>query len=179
MNVVGIDLGTSMSVIARLDPTGAPVTVANNQGDPRTPSVIYYDSKSQKAVVGKTAKGRALNEPDKVAAFVKREIGCRTSYSRPVDGRVFRPETLSAIILRKLKQDAERRIGPISKAVITVPAYFDHGRRMATQDAGRIAGLEVVDIINEPTAAASRTPRSRRSRPKGGGSSSLRFPAAR
>ena len=103
MNVVGIDLGTSMSVIARLDPTGAPVTVANNQGDP-TPSVIDDDSKSQKAVVGKTAKGRALNEPDKVAGFVKREIGCRTSYSRPVDGRVFRPETLSAIILRKLSR---------------------------------------------------------------------------
>jgi molecular chaperone DnaK len=153
MNVVGIDLGTSMSVIARLDPTGAPVTIANSLGDPRTPSVVYYDDKNRKAVVGQTAKRRAPNEPERVASFVKREIGSKT-YSRTVDGRTFRPETLSAIVLRKLKQDAERKIGPISKVVITVPAYFDHGRRMATQDAGRIAGLEVVDIINEPTAAA-------------------------
>ncbi len=103
--------------------------------------------------MGKTAREAAALDSNRAAAFVKREMGSPT-YSRLVSGRPFRPETLSAIILRKLKLDAERRIGPIAKAVITVPAFFDDTRRKATEDAGRIAGLEVFDIINEPTAAA-------------------------
>ncbi len=150
-NLVGIDLGTTLSVIARLDKSGSAVTIPNRRGDPLTPSVVYLDG--TKARVGETARIAAARHPGKTAVCVKREMGTPI-YSRTVDGRQLRPETLSAIILRKLKQDAERRIGPISKAVITVPAFFDDTRRKATQDAGRIAGLEVLDIINEPTAAA-------------------------
>ena len=95
----------------------------------------------------------ALEQPDRVATLIKRRMGY-PSYGRAVAGREFRPETLSAVILRKLAQDAEARIGPVRKAVITVPAYFDDTRRKAVQDAGRIAGLEVLDILDEPTAAA-------------------------
>jgi molecular chaperone DnaK len=116
-----------------------------------TPSVIYLDGDS--AVVGQAARDVALEQPDKVASLIKRRMG-QPSLGRPVAGREFRPETLSAIILRKLAQDAEQRLGPIGKAVITVPAYFDDTRRKATKDAGRIAGLDVLDIIDEPTAAA-------------------------
>ena len=142
--LVGIDLGTTNSAVCYVD-------TANEQGDPLTPSVVYLDGNS--AVVGKTAKDAAVDAPDKVALFVKREMGAPL-YSRTVDGRRFRPETLSAMILRKLKMYGERKIGPVSRAVITVPAYFDDTRRKATEDAGRIAGLEVYDILNEPTAAA-------------------------
>src|SRR4029077_3743521 len=95
----------------------------------------------------------ALEQPDCVATLIKRHMG-QPSFGRPVAGREFRPETLSAIILRKLVQDAELRLGPIRQAVITVPAYFDDTRRKATKDAGLIAGLEVLDILDEPTAAA-------------------------
>ena len=117
-----------------------------------TPSaVLLLDDGS--AVVGQAALDVALEQPDRVATLIKRRMGHPT-FGRPVAGRDFRPETLSAIILRKLVQDAELRIGPISKAVITVPAYFDDTRRKATKDAGRIAGLEVLDILDEPTAAA-------------------------
>lgn len=150
-NVVGIDLGTTFSVIAYLDNKGSAITIQNREGDPLTPSVIYLDG--NRAVVGKAAKRAAAVDSSKAALFVKRDMG-KPLYSRPVGGRQYRPETLSAIILKKLKQDAERRIGPISKAVITVPAFFDDTRRKATEDAGRIAGLEVLEIINEPTAAA-------------------------
>ena len=150
-SLVGIDLGTTLSVISHLDQNGIASTISNRDGDPLTPSAIYIDGTN--AIVGKAAKQAASHNPDKVATFVKRSMGDRL-YHRTVDGREFRPETLSAIILKKLKQDAERRIGPISKAVITVPAFFDDTRRKATEDAGRIAGLEVLDIINEPTAAA-------------------------
>lgn len=150
-NLVGIDLGTTMSVIARLDPSGVPVTIPNRAGEALTPSVIYLDGLT--ALVGNTAREAASIDSRRAAACVKREMGSPL-YSRQVDGRSLRPETLSAIILRKLKLDAERRIGPIAKAVITVPAFFDDTRRKATEDAGRIAGLEVFDILNEPTAAA-------------------------
>ena len=150
-NLVGIDLGTTLSVIARLDKSGSAVTIPNRRGDPLTPSVVYLDGMT--ARVGETARIAAARDSSKAAMFIKRQMGAPL-YSRAVDGRWLRPETLSAIILRKLKQDAERRIGPIAKAVITVPAFFDDTRRKATQDAGRIAGLEVLDIINEPTAAA-------------------------
>jgi molecular chaperone DnaK len=149
--LVGIDLGTTFSAIATLDERGQALTLPNLDGDMLTPSAVFVDGGS--AVVGQAARDVALEQPDKVAQLVKRFMG-HPKFGHPVDGRDFRPETLSAIILRKLVQDAEHRIGPVSKAVITVPAYFDDTRRKATKDAGRIAGLEVLDILDEPTAAA-------------------------
>ncbi len=150
-NLVGIDLGTTMSAIAQLDSTGVLRTVSNRQGEPLTPSAVYIDG--DQVIVGKSAKQAASHHPHKVAMLIKRDVG-KSFYSRKVDGRQFRPETLSALIIKKLKQDAERKIGPITQAVITVPAFFDDARRKATEDAGRIAGLEQVAILNEPTAAA-------------------------
>ncbi len=150
--LVGIDLGTTFSAIATLDDRGQPVTLPNRDGEMLTPSaVLILDDGS--AVVGQAALDVSLEQPDRVATLIKRRMG-HPSYGRLVAGREFRPETLSAIILRKLVQDAELRLGPISQAVITVPAYFDDTRRKATKDAGRIAGLEVLDILDEPTAAA-------------------------
>jgi molecular chaperone DnaK len=150
--LVGIDLGTTFSAIASLDDHGQPITLPNRDGEMLTPSaVLLLDDET--AVVGQAALDVALEQPDRVAALIKRRMG-HPSYGHPVAGRDFRPETLSAIILRKLVQDAELRIGPVSRAVITVPAYFDDTRRKATKDAGRIAGLEVLDILDEPTAAA-------------------------
>src|SRR5580700_7236584 len=149
--LVGIDLGTTFSAIATLDEHGQPVTLPNRDGEMLTPSAIFLDD--GQAVVGQAALDVALEQPDKVASLIKRRMGHPT-LGRAVNGRDYRPETLSAIILRKLVQDAELRIGPVSKAVITVPAYFDDTRRKATKDAGRIAGLEVLDILDEPTAAA-------------------------
>jgi len=149
-NLVGIDLGTTMSVIAHLDSMGNATTLTNREGEPLTASAVYIDGNS--AVVGVSAKQAAAHNPEKVATLIKRSMG-QPLYHRLVDGRQFRPETLSAIILKKLKQDAERKIGPISKAVITVPAFFDDTRRKATEDAGRIAGFDVLGLINEPTAA--------------------------
>jgi molecular chaperone DnaK len=150
--LVGIDLGTTFCAIATLDEQGRPITLPNRDGDLLTPSaVLLLDDGT--AVVGHPALDVALEQPDRVATLMKRRMGNAT-YGRIVAGRDFRPETLSAIILRKLIQDAERHIGPIGKAVITVPAYFDDTRRKATKDAGRIAGIEVLDILDEPTAAA-------------------------
>jgi molecular chaperone DnaK len=149
--LVGIDLGTTFSAIATLDDRGQPVTLPNRDGEMLTPSAVFLDDGN--AVVGQAALDVALEQPDKVATLIKRRMGHPT-YGREVSGREFRPETLSAIILRKLAQDATLRIGPVSKAVITVPAYFDDTRRKATKDAGRIAGLDVLDILDEPTAAA-------------------------
>jgi len=123
----------------------------NLDGEMLTPSAVLIEEGS--AVVGQAARDVALERPGSVALIVKRFMG-HPKYGQPVTGREFRPETLSAIILKKLVQDAERRIGPIGKAVITVPAYFDDTRRKATKDAGRIAGLDVLDILDEPTAAA-------------------------
>jgi molecular chaperone DnaK len=150
-NLVGIDLGTTYSVIAHFDAHGHVKTIPNRTGEPRTPSVVYL--KGDSARVGEAAKKMAGVESERVAMFVKRDMGQRY-FSSEVDGRKMRPETLSAIVLRKLKLDAEKRVGPISNAVITVPAFFIDARRKATQDAGRIAGLRVLDIVNEPTAAA-------------------------
>jgi molecular chaperone DnaK len=149
--LVGIDLGTTFSAIATLDDRGQAVTLPNRDGDMLTPSAVLLTEDG--AVVGQAARDVALEQPDRVATLIKRRMG-HAAYGRPVAGREFRPETLSAIILRKLVQDAERRIGPVRKAVITVPAYFDDTRRKATKDAGRIAGLDVLDILDEPTAAA-------------------------
>jgi molecular chaperone DnaK len=151
VKLVGIDLGTTFSAIATLDDHGQPVTLPNRDGEMLTPSAIFIDGGD--AVVGQAALDVALEQPDKVASLIKRRMGHAT-YGRQVSGRDFRPETLSAIILRKLVQDAALRIGAVDKAVITVPAYFDDTRRKATKDAGRIAGLDVIDIIDEPTAAA-------------------------
>jgi molecular chaperone DnaK len=150
--LVGIDLGTTFSAIATLDDRGQPVTLPNRDGDMLTPSaVLLLDDGS--AVVGQAALDVSLEQPDRVATLIKRRMG-QPTLGRPIADREFRPETLSAIILRKLVQDAELRVGPVEKAVITVPAYFDDTRRKATKDAGRIAGLDVIDILDEPTAAA-------------------------
>ncbi len=150
--LIGIDLGTTYSAVATLDDQGQPITLPNRDGEMLTPSaVLLLDDGT--AVVGQAALDVALEHPDRVATLVKRRMG-QPTFGRPVAGRDHRPETLSAIILRKLVQDAELRLGPVRQAVITVPAYFDDTRRKATKDAGRIAGLDVIDILDEPTAAA-------------------------
>ncbi|HYV38624.1 MAG TPA: Hsp70 family protein [Gemmataceae bacterium] len=149
--LVGIDLGTTFSAIATMDDHGHAVTLPNRDGEMLTPSAVLIEDGS--AVVGQAARDVALDMPDRVAMLIKRSMG-QPTLGHPVAGREFRPETLSAIILRKLVQDAELRIGKVDKAVITVPAYFDDTRRKATKDAGRIAGLDVIDILDEPTAAA-------------------------
>ncbi len=151
VHAVGIDLGTTYSVVAHLDNQGRPVSIPNANGDILTPSVVLFDSDG--TVVGKEAVLAASLEPDKVADCVKRDMGGK-HYHRPVNGEFLPPEVISSYILRRLRSDAERKLGPASKAVITVPAYFDETRRRATMDAGQLAGLEVLDILNEPTAAA-------------------------
>ncbi len=148
---VGIDLGTTYSAVAYLDEHGRPVTLVNAEGDLVTPSVVLFES--EQVVVGKEALKAMATEAEHVAQCVKRELGDRT-YHKVLQGRKFPPEAIQAFTLNKLKQDARRQIGPFNKVVITVPAYFDEVRRKATQDAGYMAGLEVLDIINEPTAAA-------------------------
>ncbi len=148
---VGIDLGTTYSVVAHLDAQGRPVSIPNANGDILTPSVVLFDRDG--TVVGREAVLAAAIEPDKVADCVKRDMGAK-HYRRPIGGELLPPEVISSYILRRLKDDAARKMGNVSKAVITVPAYFDEPRRRATMDAGRLAGLEVLDIINEPTAAA-------------------------
>lgn len=152
MAIVGIDLGTTFSAIAYLDEHGKPITIPNGDGELTTPSAVLFDA-SGEVVVGREARRVALSEPDRVAEDVKRYMGDPT-FPKSFDGKKLSPPAISALILKKLKQDAERRIGPIDGAVITVPAYFDEGRRQATAAAGQIGGLRVLDIINEPTAAA-------------------------
>jgi molecular chaperone DnaK len=152
MATVGIDLGTTFSSIAYLDSHGKPVTVPNAQGELTTPSVVLFD-KSGEVIVGREARRVALSEPARVAEDVKRFIG-DPFFPKLIDGKKLTPPAISALILKKLKQDAETRIGTVDGAVITVPAYFDDGRRQATARAGELAGLKVLDIINEPTAAA-------------------------
>ena len=152
MAILGIDLGTTFCATAHIDDRGRPVTVPNRDGEILTPSAIFLSNRGD-AVVGQAALDLALEQPDRVATLVKRRMGY-PDFGRLVAGREFRPETLSAIILRKLVLDAEAHLGPIHEAVITVPAYFDDTRRKATMDAGRIAGLEVLDILDEPSAAA-------------------------
>lgn len=149
--IVGIDLGTTFSAIAALDERGRPVTVPNRDGELLTPSAVLFTGDG--AIVGQAALDVAFEQPDQVATLVKRRMGL-PDLGHSVAGRSFRPETVSAIILKKLILDASQRIGDIHRAVITVPAYFDDTRRKATQDAGRIAGLEVIDILDEPSAAA-------------------------
>lgn len=152
MAVIGIDLGTTFSAVASLDDRGKPTTLPNRDGDLITPSVVYLSPDGQ-AVVGQAAYDVGLEQPERVASLMKRRMGME-DFGRIVAGRSFRPETLSAIVLRKLANDAEMHIGPVKQAVITVPAYFDDTRRKATMDAGKIAGLDVIDILDEPSAAA-------------------------
>ncbi len=148
---VGIDLGTTFSVVARLDDTGSPVTLVNSEGDRVTPSVVLFDAED--VVIGKEALKAIATEADHVAECSKRDVGYRV-FHKVFDGKQYPPEVIEAWILNKLRTDAAARIGHFDKVVITVPAYFDEVRRKATQDAGYMAGLEVLDIINEPTAAA-------------------------
>ncbi|HEX4147829.1 MAG TPA: Hsp70 family protein, partial [Pirellulales bacterium] len=148
---VGIDLGTTYSVVAYLDSTGRPVTVPNSSGDAITPSAVVFEDEGP--VVGREAVKSSVLEPSRFADCFKRDMG-RKLFRRALGQLEVPPEVLSAFILEKLKQDAQHRLGPIERVVVTVPAFFDESRRKATQEAGRLAGLEVLDIINEPTAAA-------------------------
>lgn len=151
-HAIGIDLGTTFSVIARLDDLGRPQTLINAEGDKITPSVVFFEGDNN-VVVGKEAAKALATDAEAVAQFAKRDLGQRF-FQKRLGGRHYPPEALQAWILAKLRLDAQTQIGPFEKAVVTVPAYFDEVRRKATQDAGYIAGLEVLDIINEPTAAA-------------------------
>lgn len=148
---VGIDLGTTFSAVAHLDSDGRPWTILNAEGDLTTPSVVFFDKSG--AIVGKEAVQAGEYEPDRLARFAKRDMG-ETEFSKPIRGENLPAEVIQALTLRKLKSDAELKLGPITHAVITVPAFFTEPSRKATQDAGRLAGLKVLDIINEPTAAA-------------------------
>ncbi len=148
---VGIDLGTTFSAIAILNENGDPVPIENEEEDVETPSLIVLAS-SGHVIVGPKRQRAAMEDPQNVVERIKRHMGA-AEYKRTFDGREITPEFLSALILKKLKQDAERKLGKIGNAVITVPYYFNDSRRKSTQDAGRIAGINVVDIINEPTAA--------------------------
>lgn len=152
MSMIGIDLGTTFCAVATLDDRGRPVTLPNRDGEMLTPSAIYF-APDGGAVVGQPALDLALEQPDRVASLIKRRMG-HPDFGRLVADRLYRPESLAAVILRKLAQDAELHVGKVTQCVITVPAYFDDTRRKATMDAGRIAGLEVLDIIDEPSAAA-------------------------
>jgi molecular chaperone DnaK len=149
--VVGIDLGTTYSVIAHVDAQGRPVSLLNADGDRLTPSVVLFGEEG--TLVGKQALLGSALEPERTALCVKRDMGAKF-YRHKINDEFIPPEVISSFVLRSLKADAERQVGPVRRAVITVPAYFDEMRRRATVDAGRLAGLEVLDIINEPTAAA-------------------------
>ncbi|MEK6235400.1 MAG: Hsp70 family protein, partial [Planctomycetales bacterium] len=148
---VGIDLGTTYSAAAHLDASGRPVTLLNAEGDSITPSAVLCDEDG--GVVGMEALKAAALEPDRVALFAKRDMG-NPFYRQPINGEHIPPEIVQSLVLEKLKRDAQARIGVFKKVVVTVPAYFNEPRRKATQDAGQLAGLDVIDIINEPTAAA-------------------------
>ena len=128
---VGIDLGTTFSLVAHLDLTGRPRSLVNSEGDLLTPSVVLFDQSSM--VVGKEAVRAAVLEPDRVAEFAKRDMGS-THYSKPIAGKQFPPEVIQAMILEKLRKDAEAHLGPFRKVVITVPAFFNEPRRKATQE---------------------------------------------
>jgi len=148
---VGIDLGTTNSVVSVME-GGEPTVIPNAEGARTTPSVVAF-AKNGEVLVGEVAKRQAVTNPDRTFRSIKRYMG--TDWSRDVDGKPYRPQEISARVLQKLKRDAESYLGePISEAVITVPAYFNDSQRQATKEAGQVAGLEVLRIINEPTAAA-------------------------
>ena len=149
--IIGIDLGTTNSCVAVME-GGEAVVIANAEGARTTPSVVAF-SKTGERMVGQVAKRQAITNPDRTVISIKREMG--TAHTVDIDGKKYTPQEISAIILQKLKTDAEAYLGsPVTEAVITVPAYFTDAQRQATKDAGKIAGLEVKRIINEPTAAA-------------------------
>ena len=149
--IIGIDLGTTNSCVAVME-GGEPVVIANAEGGRTTPSVVAF-TKDGERLVGTSAKRQAVTNPDKTVISIKREMG--TNYKVNIDDKSYTPPEISAMVLQKLKADAESYLGEkVSQAVITVPAYFSDSQRQATKDAGRIAGLEVLRIINEPTAAA-------------------------
>lgn len=150
-NTVGIDLGTTFSTIAQVNEEGEPIPLPNEDDDVETASLILL-ADSGHVIVGPPRNRAALEKPENVVERIKRHMGV-TAFKRTFDGHEITPEFISALILKKLKQDGEKRIGTVANAVITVPYYFNDTRRKATQDAGRIAGLNVIDIINEPTAA--------------------------
>ena len=148
--IIGIDLGTTNSCVAVLE-GGEPVVIPNPEGSRTTPSVVAF--KGSERMVGQVAKRQAITNPDNTVSSIKREMG--TDHRRTIEGKSYTPQEISAMILQKLKQDAEAYLGePVTDAVITVPAYFSDSQRQATKDAGKIAGLNVLRIINEPTAAA-------------------------
>ena len=149
--IIGIDLGTTNSCVAVME-GGEPVVIANAEGARTTPSVVAF-SKTGERMVGQVAKRQAITNPERTISSIKREMG--TDYTVEIDSKKYTPQEISAIILQKLKTDAESYLGqPVTEAVITVPAYFTDSQRQATKDAGKIAGLDVKRIINEPTAAA-------------------------
>ena len=149
--IIGIDLGTTNSCVAVME-GGEPVVIANAEGNRTTPSVVAF-SKTGERMVGQVAKRQAVTNSDRTISSIKRHMG--TDYKVDIDGKKYTPQEISAMILQKLKADAEAYLGgTVSEAVITVPAYFNDAQRQATKDAGKIAGLEVKRIINEPTAAA-------------------------
>ena len=162
---VGIDLGTTNSVVSVLE-AGDPVVIPNAEGSRTTPSVVAF-SKAGEVLVGEVAKRQAITNPDRTIRSVKRHMG--TDWSIDIDGKAYTAQEISARTLMKLKRDAEAYLGDtVTQAVITVPAYFDDAQRTATKEAGQIAGLEVLRIINEPTAAAlayGLEQRGRRTRP--------------
>ncbi|MBR3809796.1 MAG: Hsp70 family protein, partial [Clostridia bacterium] len=148
---IGIDLGTTNSCVAVIE-GGEPVVIANVEGNRTTPSVVGF-SKTGERLVGQVAKRQAVANPDRTIASIKRQMG--TDYKVTIDDKKYTPQEISAMILSKLKADAESYLGDkVTEAVITVPAYFTDSQRQATKDAGKIAGLDVKRIINEPTAAA-------------------------
>ena len=148
---IGIDLGTTNSCVAVIE-GGEPAVIANAEGGRTTPSVVAF-SKTGARMVGQVAKRKAITNPERTIASIKRHMG--TDYKVSIDGKNYTPQEISAMILQKLKADAEAYLGEsVTSAVITVPAYFSDAQRQATKDAGKIAGLDVKRIINEPTAAA-------------------------
>ena len=149
--IIGIDLGTTNSCVAIME-GGEPTVIANPEGSRTTPSVVAF-TKDGERLVGQIAKRQAITNPDRTISSIKRQMG--TNYKVTIDGKNYNPQEISAMILQKLKADAEAYLGEtVTQAVITVPAYFSDSQRQATKDAGRIAGLEVLRIINEPTAAS-------------------------
>jgi molecular chaperone DnaK len=152
--VIGIDLGTTFCAVAHIDPYGKPQIIPNSESERLTPSVILFDGGN--VIVGSLAKNNAVAEAERIVDFVKREMGKpKEQFQREFNGKVYSAEELSALILRKLKADAEKYLKePVTDAVITVPAYFNDAERTATITAGQLAGLNVLQIINEPTAAA-------------------------
>lgn len=151
--LIGIDLGTTNSAISYIDENGNPLIIPNREGERTTPSVIFFEDDTP--IIGQAAKSISVSDPFNTVQFVKRQMGNESFQFITESGIVFSTEELSALILKRLKEDAEEYLGQeITKVVITVPAYFDDAQRQATIDAGTIAGLEVLKVINEPTAAA-------------------------